>query len=702
MRHLALVLLALCLIPLSPTRADPLPEESWDFYRQTLHVHELLKGGQVTPNWIEGDDGGDRFWFEDRDAFYEVDPTANTLRTLESKPEEKNSPRVVRPNAFPGFPPVLELHSPDGRWAVTEKEHNLWLRDLSAKETESLSPLTTDGTAQFEWLLTQDDQWSAARWSPDSRHVAVMKEDREGVASLPVVDWLSKNETVVWRPNTRTGERLVRTEVYLLDIEERKAVRAQIPSEDTYVYYPAWLPDSSALLVLQASRDFKSLRVLAIDPTTGAARPVLEERSDTFIKTLGINPSWTELLTLLPDGERFLWQSERDGWDHLYLYDLKGKLLRRLTEGEFPVLRVREVAGEWVYFEAHADPARPYDTHLYRMRLDGTGFTRLTEAPGQHRVTFSPSKNFFVDTHQSLDRPPATELRRADGTLVRTLSTPDPESVAAVERLRPHPPEPFVVKAADGKTDLHGVLFKPYNFDPARKYPVVEHIYAGPFTLLHQRTYVAIQWRGGYAQALAHLGFITVIVDGRGTPERGKAFQDVVYSNFGRNEIPDHAATLRQLAAARPYMDLERVGIFGGSWGGYFTVRALLLAPELYKVGVATSPLYDLYDHGATGLEGYMPLLKDAPEAYEYASSLRLADQLQGKLLMIHGTSDINATLSATMKMVRALMEANKPYDLILLPGEAHHHPGKAGEYRMEAHARYFVQHLIGAELPER
>jgi dipeptidyl aminopeptidase/acylaminoacyl peptidase len=257
-----------------------------------------------------------------------------------------------------------------------------------------------------------------------------------------------------------------------------------------------------------------------------------------------------------------------------------------------------------------------------------------------------------------------------------------------------------VVKAADGTIALHGVLYKPFDFDPEKTYPVAEFIYAGPFTLLHQRRYTVVPWRGGYAEALAHLGFITFVVDGRGTPERGKAFQDVVHSNFGRHEISDHAAALRQLAAERPYMDLDRVGIFGGSWGGYFTVRALLLEPELYKVGVASSPVYDLYDHGATGLEGYMPLLEEAPEAYAYASSLRLVDRLQGHLLMIHGTSDINSTLSTTMKMVHALMEAGKPYDLILLPGQPHRPFGKAADYRMEAHARYFVRHLLGMEIP--
>jgi len=698
MRNLALLPLLL-LIP-TITRAHPaetLSPERWAMYQRSLEMHTLVRGGAVSPHWI---DGGDGFWFEDGEAFFAVDPVADTVTRLEAKPAAEATPRIIREALFPGFPPLREVHSPDGRWALTEKDHNLWLRPLQ-EEGQALIPLTSDGTAVFPWAILQDDQWSQARWAPDSGAVAVLKVDTTGVHRVPVVDWLQKDEAVRWVPMTRTGERLPRTEVWVLHPKSRKTVRAQVPRDDVYFALPAWLPDSSALLLLQAKRDFSVLKLLAIDAETGAARTLLEERSATFIKALGNNPSWTELFTLLPDGRRFVWQSERDGWDHLYLYDLDGTLLRRLTAGTFPVLRVKAVTEDWVYFEAHGDLGRPYDTHLYRVRLDGTGFRQLTEAPGQHRVTFSPSKNFFLDTHQSLDRPPVTALRHADGTLLRVLSTAAVESVTAVEALRPHPPEPFVVKAADGTTALHGVLYKPFDFDPRKSYPVVEFLYAGPFTLLHQRHYTVIPWRGGYAQALAHLGFITVTVDGRGTPERSKAFQDVVHGNFGRHEIPDHAAALRQLAAERPYMDLDRVGAFGGSWGGYFTVRALLLAPELYKVGVASAPVYDLYDHGATGLEGYMPLLSAAPEAYEYASSLRLVDRLQGHLLLIHGTSDINTPLSTTMKMVHALMEAGKPYDLILLPGQSHHPDGKADAYRMEAHARYFARHLLGMEVPE-
>jgi dipeptidyl aminopeptidase/acylaminoacyl peptidase len=393
--------------------------------------------------------------------------------------------------------------------------------------------------------------------------------------------------------------------------------------------------------------------------------------------------------------------SERDGWYHLYLYDLEGNLIRRLTEGAFPVLEViavDEKAG-WVYFTAHGDQQRLYDTHLYRVNLKGKDFTRLTEGTGQHGsdfrgrgsppIRFTPSKEFFLDTHSSVDRPPAVELRRADGTLLQILSKANIDALK--EELKWSPPEEFVVKAADGKTDLYGVLYKPYDFDPNKKYPVIETIYAGPQSTQVRRTFTG----GGYTRARAQLGFITFMVDGRGTPERGKGFQDVVYGNIGRNEIPDHMATLKQLAEKRPYMDLSRVGIYGFSFGGYFATRAMLLAPGVYHVGVAAaSAAMGGQPNFSRAVEPYMGLPQNNKDTYEYSSNLRLAGNLKGKLLLIHGTSDDDVLFSTTMKMVEALIRAGKPYDLIVLPEERHRLTKTGATYMVEAIRRYFQEHL--------
>lgn len=357
------------------------------------------------------------------------------------------------------------------------------------------------------------------------------------------------------------------------------------------------------------------------------------------------------------------------------------------------VVAVDEKAS-WVYFTAHADRQRPYDTHLYRVSLQGEGFMQLTEATGSHgSIHFAPSKEFFLDSHSSLDRAHRVELRRADGTLLQTLAQ---ANIEALKELKWSPPEEFVVKAADGETDLYGVLFKPCDFDPGKKYPVIEYIYAGPQMLVVPRTFMGGDWWLARmpvgAQALAQLGFVIFIVDGRGTPGRGKEFQDVVYGNFGRHEIPEHVAVLKQLAATRPYMDLSRVGIYGHSWGGYFTIRAMLLAPDVYHVGVASAGLAEPI--GTTPVEPYLGFLQDNKEAYEYASNLRLAGNLKGKLLLLIGTS--GPLFEQNMKMVEAFIRAGKPYDLNVFPEQGHDFIKNpiARRYYWETLRRYFQEHL--------
>jgi dipeptidyl aminopeptidase/acylaminoacyl peptidase len=304
----------------------------------------------------------------------------------------------------------------------------------------------------------------------------------------------------------------------------------------------------------------------------------------------------------------------------------------------------------------------------------------------------SPSKKFFLDTHSSIDRLPTVELRRSDGALVRVLTR---GRLRKPEELKWTAPEEFVVKAADGESDLHGVLFKPWDFDPARSYPVVEAIYNGPQTPYVARSIGSAGWTNAeayHAQALAQLGFVVVMVDGRGTPERGKAFQDVVYRKFGRFEVDDHSAVLRQLRTERPYMDLSRVGIYGGSWGGYFATRALLLAPELYKVGVAAVPAHP------TGWihEPYLGPPEENESLYAYAKNETHVDRLQGKLLFITGTSDF--WYPDLMKLLEAFVLAGKPYDLVLFPDGFHNLglvPGDPStDYYWDALRRYFQEHL--------
>jgi len=253
------------------------------------------------------------------------------------------------------------------------------------------------------------------------------------------------------------------------------------------------------------------------------------------------------------------------------------------------------------------------------------------------------------------------------------------------------PPERFKAKARDGKTDIYGVLWRPTNFDPSKKYAIVENIYTGPHSSYTPTGFAA--YRHG-CQSTAELGFLCIMIEGMGTNHRGKAFHIVSYKNLGDGGLDDRIGAMRQLAEKYTYMDLSRVGVYGHSWGGHFALRALLLAPDVYHVGIASAPDVDLYDHTYGEVELYMGLPQNNREGYDYGSNLWLAGNLKGKLLLIHGTSDVHVPFSATMKMVEALIRAGKPYDLIVLPDQAHGFTGTSANYAREAIRRYFQEHL--------
>lgn len=584
-------------------------------------------------------------------------------------------PRKIEKHFYSEDEDLMEVSSPDRRWFLGTENYNLYIR---TQDNSRVERLTEDGIKDREWTVR------GARWSPDSRMIAVKKVDQRQVQRFPIVSWLNEEEEVEWLPYTKTGEPLPKIELSILDIRTKRKMPVDTSDpENPYIDVIGWLPDASELIFTKANRVWNKLELRAADPETGSIRLILKETSKTFLGGLG-----KTLSPLFLEGrKRFIWASERDGWQHFYLYDIEGNLICQLTKGDFPVVNVTAIdeEEEWVYFTAHAEE-RPYDTHLYRVDMKGGGFRRLTEGTGQHSVQFSPTYKFFLDNHSSITRPPVAELRKADGTLVQTLSR---ANIDALKKMNWTPPEEFVVKAADNKTDLYGVLFKPCGFDPQRKYPVIDYIYNGPNRTHVPRAFTTSLW----PRALAQMGCVVIVVDGRGTPERGKAFQDVVYRNFGRNEIPDHTAALRELAKKREYMDLSRVGLLGGSWGGYMTIRAMLMAPDVYNVGIAYYPVVDLYDH-TKGVERYMCLPQDNRAGYEYASNIRLAERLKGKLLLIAGTSDVNAPFTATMKMVDAFIKAEKSFDLIVIPEQDHSLRGN-GQYILEATRRYFEEHLL-------
>lgn len=633
-----------------------------------------------------------RFSFENRDFI--LDLSSYSIQPVPPETpmdKDRHTPRFLRKADLAGPPAIYEAASPDRRFFLGSAEGKLYLRSTADGRRE---PLTEEGTKDYGW------DTNGALWAPQSDFVAVTKVDRRDVPLYPIVRWLKPAPEVEWVHLAYSGSAVPKSEYYIIDVGSKKQVR--INTGDGAVSLRAWRPDDSELLITRQGP--KQLDFIAVDPKSGATRLLFTETTKTYFD-LALSLPNSPNFTLLPDNRRFLWLSERDGWNQIYLYGLDGVLIRKLTDDPRPVARIVAVDEKdgWVYYTAHGSQGRPYDFHLYRVNLQGGRASRLTDATGQHDqslyfsylgaskgegIQISPSRQFFLDSHSDVSRPPQTDLRRANGELVEVLSK---ASGDIVQTLRPHPPEEFTAKAADGKTDLYGILYKPYDFDANRKYPVLDAIYAGPQTTWVSRTFAG--GTGASSQAYANLGFIVFAVDARGTPDRGKAFQDVVYGNFGRNEIPDHVAVLKQLAAARPYLDMSRVGIFGGSFGGYFAIRAMLQAPDEFHVGVAGEPLSDLRQVSGSGLMLLGPP-ESNKEAYDFASNLRIAGNLKGHLLLIHGTSDVNAPLTATIQMIDALIRTGKPYDLVLLPDQDHAPSGPSAAYYMQAQKRYLVEHL--------
>jgi len=744
----SLSILVLILLFLSiPIRAEVNKHsERRKIFDQYLRFASMVKGGTIQPHWMAD---GNSFWYAegapDATVILKVDPAADTKEPLfdserlrraltpvlgheppykglpfskfafvdgekavkftvekkefkcrldtyeinqippqSQKERERFIPRIAHKGMFGGDAPVMEILSPDKRWFLGVKDYNLCLRSTYDGRIE---PLTDCGVKDYEWMIGMFEwAYASASWSPDSFKAAVTKMDSRHVLKIPIVHWLKPTEEVEYRNYVKCGKPMPKAELYVIDILSKKKVKIETGDpENMFLSILGWRPDSSEIILARMDREFKRVDLMVANPSSGATRTILTETSETFLAE--DTPYYFPV-----DENRFIWKSERDGWAHLYLYDLKGNLLRRLTSGTYPVIRVAAVDAKnnWVYFLAHGTE-HLYDTHLYRIALKGRGLARLTEAPGQHSIQFSPSKQFFLDAHSSLDRPPVVELKNADGTLVQTVSEANIDTLEPLKRV---PPEEFIVKAADGETDLYGVIFKPCDFDPNKKYPVIDALYGGPqVSVVPHNYFLTDGFVGTLAQAMAQFGYIVVNIDARGTPGRGKAFQDVAYKNFGKNEIPDHVAALKQLAAERPYMDMDRVGVYGGSWGGYFTIRAMLLAPDIYDVGVATYPVYDLYNHWAY-LERWMGMPQNNREGYEYGSSHRLADKLKGKLLMIHGTIDVNAHFSATINMMERFVRAGKPYDLIILPEQDHSLHGQSRQYWLDSMVNYFLEHL--------
>ena len=649
-------------------------QERESLYESYMRAPRRVQGGRVRARWL--DDGSSFIYRARRETLF-VDPAEGLPRSATGEDRERES-------TVEGVSRQGRADSPASDCHVRLESGNLTLVAAGARPDRRL----TEDAGDYVFY-----QLESEAWSPDGSAFYALRLDATDVHHLPVVDYLKAVETVEWPPYTKTGTPLAALELAVFHYPslERVAVGSSSPGGG-YLFPIGWQEGGRALLYLRLNREATQLDLVAADPRTGKSRTILTDTSETFVGGLDfITGGWREYFTPIDGGERFLWLSERDGWRQLYMYDYDGALIARVTRGTYPVQRVVDVdtARKRVYLIASAEE-RPYDTHLYRTDLGEGELVRLTEATGVHEVQLSPSRRYFVDVHSSLDRPSRSELRDVEGELICVLDEAD---TSALEELGYEPPEAFVVKAADEETDLHGVIYKPAWFDPAQRYPVIDFIYTGPFITVVPREYMRGSFMIPRAQAMAQMGFIVLVVDPRGTTGRGKAFQDASYGRIGEIEIPDHVATLHQVAEDRPYMDLGRVGVYGHSWGGYFALRAMLTAPGVFHVGVSSAP-GDLTENAPIN-EPYMRLPVNNPKGYAAGSNPPLAANLEGKLMLVHGTADVNAPFSTSMRMVDALIGADKEFDLLVVPGATHSIRGKQGAYVARRIRSYFLEHLV-------
>lgn len=629
---------------------------------------KLVQNAVVTPQWI---DGGARFRYDtDRGSFL-VDPLAGTREA------------TTEPAETVGSGDFLAVVSPDRKHEVFRRGHDLWLRSLGDGEER---PLTVDGAADHEYgtapfspdvLLKKlgiSHLPPAVAWSPDSTKILTHQLDQRAVREVHMIDVTPAEPSLYTQRLPYPGDESLPLATYVvLDVSAGTTVRAQAEPfamgdlSPLLIKWAWWSEDGSIVYFLEQPRGLHALALKRLDPVTGEVTTVLTETGETRVEpaqAFGQAP----MVKLIDDG--FLWYSQRDGWGQLYRYSADGELRNQVTEGEWAVQRILRVDEEAkvVYFVATGLVAsNPYRKSVCRIGLDATGFERITDDDLDHVVTVPENEAYFVDSASTTSQPPRITARAWDGEVLVELEQADPSALLATGW---NPPEEFRVTSADGSTGIYGLLYKPHGFDPTKSYPVIDHPYPGP----HQGRLVAEYDPGLYGvevESMAALGFVAVVIEGRGNPGRSKAFHDATYREYDRaGSLDDHVAGIRELAESRSWMDLDRVGIFGQSGGGFATVRALADFPEFYKVGVAEAGNHDNRVYSQAWVEAY-----DGPAGerdYAKSANIEVADRIEGKLLLVHGGLDTSVNPHHTLRLVDRLIAADKDFELVIVPGAEH------------------------------
>jgi dienelactone hydrolase len=578
--------------------------------------------------------------------------------------------------------------SPDGKWEAGLRNYNVFIRSKE-KTGQAEFFLSTDGSEGNYYV------YESLAWSPDSKRIAAYRLKPgfhrfvQYVESSPVDQLQPKYSSAEY---AKPGDVLDVEYPVLFVLDGRRQINVDNglfpnPYEQTPL---VWRNDGRAFTFEYNQRGHQVYRIIEIDGTTGRARAVVSEEPPTFFCY-----SSKKYRFDLADGKDIIWMSERDGWNHLYLMDGEtGAVKNQITKGDWVVRAVDKIdeSARQIYFQASGMNAGqdPYFIHAYRINFDGTGLTALTEGRATHFVSYSTDTVFYTDLYSRIDLPPVLEVRRtADRAVVLRAENGD---IAELIKAGWKAPEVFTAKGRDGKTDIWGIIYRPLNFNPGRKYPVIENIYAGPHGSFVPKAFGVFN----AMQALAELGFIVVQVDGMGTNNRSKAFHDVCWKNLGDAGFPDRILWHKAIAAQYPYYDISRVGIYGTSAGGQSALGALLFHPEFYKAAYSACGCHDNRMDKIWWNEQWMgwPL---GPE-YAAASNVDNAGRLQGKLLLVLGEMDHNVDPSSTMQVVNALIKAGKTFDLLVIPGADHTSGGVYGDRRRND---FFVHNLLGIEPPD-
>jgi len=572
--------------------------------------------------------------------------------------------------------------SPDCKKIVYTKEYDMYMSETGIEKPVRL----THGGSEFirngrpDWVYPEElFQYQTFWWSPDSRHVAYLRFDENGVTQYPILHELETVARVEKQFYPKSGGKNPVVTLHIVSTDDRTITDVETGDEtDVYIINGKWLPDGSKLSFQRLNRRQNKLELLFADPVTGKSTPLITDFDSCYFNL-------DSDLRFLNNGT-IVWTSERSGWKEIYLYDRTGKCIQQLTDGKLPVKEITAVDEEagYIYFTGHTNNG--LDTHYFRVGLNTGDVEKLTGEQGVHRIKNSPLSKYYYDTFSSITSPGKTLLCRNDGTIIDTVSCAD---ISKLKDLNLIEPELVTFKAADTITDLYGLVFKPADLDTAKQYPLLVYVYGGPWAkLVHNRFQT-----GGYFQRLAQLGYIVFIMDNRGTTQRGKEFETATYLKCGQVDLDDQEAGVEFLTK-RPYIDGSRVGITGTSYGGYMTCLALCKKPDTYHAGVSVAAVTDWKNYDTIYTERYMQRPEDNPGGYKAGSVLPYAANLRGSLLIVHGTIDNNVHPANSVQFVQKLIELGKKFDVMYYPEQRHGIGGVSRNHLNTLTIDYFAKHL--------